>query len=45
MFLSHLDPDPDRPVRGIDPDPAPGPDQEPSITMQKKVRKSWIRSA
>jgi hypothetical protein len=43
MFLGHLDPYPDPSVRGMDPDPAP--DQDPSITKQKKVRKTLIPTA
>ncbi len=41
MFLGFLDPDPDRSVRGMDPDP----DLDPSITQQKKVRKTLIPTA
>ena len=40
MFLGILDPDPS--VRGMDPDPAPAPDVDPSITKQKKLRKTLI---
>jgi hypothetical protein len=40
MFLGLLDPDPDPQVRGMDPDPALDPD--PSIIMQKIVRKTLI---
>ncbi len=38
MFLGLLDLDPDPPVRGMDQDPdsAPDPDLDPSITKQKK---------
>jgi hypothetical protein len=45
MFLGLLDPDPDPSVRGLDPDPAPDPDLDPSITKQKKVRKTLIPTA
>jgi hypothetical protein len=38
MFLGLLDPDPDPPVRGMDPDLAPDPDLDPSITKQKKQK-------
>jgi hypothetical protein len=41
MFLGLLDPDPDPSVRGMDPDP----DLDPSITKQKKVRKTLIPTA
>ncbi len=38
MFLGLLDPDPDPPVRGMDPDPTLDPDLDPPITKQKKGR-------
>ena len=34
--LGLLDPVPDPSVRGMDPDPDPAPDLDPSITKQKK---------
>jgi hypothetical protein len=43
MFLGLLDPDPDPSVRGMDPDPEP--ELDPSITKQKKVRKTLIPTA
>jgi hypothetical protein len=45
MFFGLLDLDPDPSVRGIDPNPAPDPDLDPSITKQKKVRKTLIATA
>ena len=42
LFLGLLDPDPDPLVRGMDPDPDPALDPDPSIIMQKIVRKTLI---
>jgi hypothetical protein len=44
VFLGLQDPDPDPLVRGMDPDPNPALDPDPSIIMQKIVRKTLIHS-
>ncbi len=46
MFLGLQDPDPDLLVRGMDPDPDPAldPHPDPSIIMQKIVKKTLIPS-
>jgi hypothetical protein len=47
MFLGLQDPDPDPLVRGMDPDPDPALDRDPdpSIIMQKIVRKKNLDSS